>query len=127
MHLYYSFSIILTLLACSVVGAPSKAPLVKRCTNSAADRSCWSDGFDLSTNYYDEAPDTGVTREVCDAEYSGDYLTNFIQYFLELVNTTLAPDGVSRNVLLVNGTFPGPTLFADWVIVYKRRYNWPTF
>ena len=33
-------------------------------TNSANDRASWSDGFDLSTNYYEEAPDTGVTREV---------------------------------------------------------------
>lgn len=72
-------------------------PLAKRCTNSASDRSCWGD-YDLSTNYYDEVPDTGVTRE----------------YYLELVNTTASLDGVSRDVLLVNGTFPGPTLFADW-------------
>ncbi|RDW92183.1 hypothetical protein BP5796_01577 [Coleophoma crateriformis] len=78
------------------VTLPSK-PLGKRCVNSASDRSCWGD-YDLSTNYYDEAPDTGVTRE----------------YWLTLSNTTAAPDGVSRNVLLVNGTFPGPTLFADW-------------
>lgn len=50
--------------AAGVNAAPSKAPIAKRCTNSATDRSCWSDSFDLSTNYYEEAPDTGVTREV---------------------------------------------------------------
>ncbi|KAH8585412.1 extracellular dihydrogeodin oxidase/laccase [Bisporella sp. PMI_857] len=98
MHFLTSVASGLALIASSVNAAPSKAPLGRRCTNSASDRSCWSDSFDLSTNYYDEVPDTGVTRE----------------YYLELVNTTAALDGVSRNVLLVNGTFPGPTLFADW-------------
>ncbi|KAH8685762.1 Cupredoxin [Tricladium varicosporioides] len=86
-------------MSSGVFAAPSPQlhSLSKRCTNSASDRSCWGD-YDTSTNYYDEAPDTGVTRE----------------YYLELVNTTASLDGVSRNVLLVNGTFPGPTLFADW-------------
>jgi FtsP/CotA-like multicopper oxidase with cupredoxin domain len=32
--------------------------------------------------------------------------------YLELVNTTASLDGVSRDVLLVNGTFPGPTIIA---------------
>lgn len=47
--------------------------------NSATDRSAWCD-YDLSTNWYDEAPDTGVTRE----------------YYLELTETTVDPDGYSR-------------------------------
>ena len=92
------------LLASSLVLIPdvSAAPqphssLSKRCTYSSTDRACWGD-YDLSTDYYTESPDTGVTRE----------------YYFELVNTTAALDGVSRNVLLVNGTFPGPTIYADW-------------
>ena len=77
-------------------------------SNTADDRSSWCDGFDINTNYHDEAPDTGVTRE----------------YWLELVNTTLAPDGVERIVLTVNGTLPGPTIFADWgdtVVVHVKN------
>ncbi|KAI9048532.1 hypothetical protein LZ554_007365 [Drepanopeziza brunnea f. sp. 'monogermtubi'] len=86
-------------------------PLAKRCVNSASDRTCWGD-YDISTDYYTEVPDTGVTRE----------------YYLELVNTTASLDGVERMVLLVNGTFPGPTLFADWgdtvkVTVYNGLAN----
>jgi FtsP/CotA-like multicopper oxidase with cupredoxin domain len=84
-------------LIASVNAAPRSSSLIKRCTNSATDRSCWGN-YDLSTNYYDEAPDTGVTVEV----------------WLELVNTTASLDGVERNVLLVNGTFPGPTIIANW-------------
>jgi FtsP/CotA-like multicopper oxidase with cupredoxin domain len=34
--------------------------------------------------------------------------------YLELVNTTASLDGFERNVLLVNGTFPGPTIIANW-------------
>lgn len=30
------------------------------------------------------------------------------------MNTTASLDGVERNVLLVNGTLPGPTIIADW-------------
>ncbi|ETS74991.1 hypothetical protein PFICI_13475 [Pestalotiopsis fici W106-1] len=87
------------LVATKVAAAPqSSAPsLSKRCTNSAEDRSCWGD-YDISTNYYDEAPDTGVVRE----------------YWFNIVNTTAAPDGVERVVLSVNGSIPGPTIIADW-------------
>lgn len=60
----------------------------------------WTPGnsFDINTNYYEEVPDTGVVRE----------------YYFNLVNTTAAPDGRERQVLLVNGSFPGPTIIADW-------------
>jgi FtsP/CotA-like multicopper oxidase with cupredoxin domain len=91
------FAASLALVLSGVTAAPHNSHLSKRCTNSATDRSCWGD-YDLSTNYYSEVPDTGVTRE----------------YWFEIVNTTAALDGVSRTVLLVNGTFPGPTIIADW-------------
>ncbi|KAH8882067.1 putative extracellular dihydrogeodin oxidase/laccase [Thozetella sp. PMI_491] len=71
--------------------------LSKRCTNSADDRSCWGD-YDVSTNYYDESPDTGVTRE----------------YWFDITNTTAAPDGIEKIILAINGTVPGPTIYADW-------------
>lgn len=87
------------LLASGVVAAPkaSTPSLSKRCTNSADDRTCWGD-YDISTNYYDEVPDTGVTRE----------------YWWDIVNITAAPDGVERFVLAINGSIPGPTIIADW-------------
>ncbi|KAJ9156302.1 Multicopper oxidase, type 2 [Pleurostoma richardsiae] len=75
----------------------STPSLFKRCTNSASDRSCWGD-YDISTNYYEESPDTGVVRE----------------YWWEITNTTAAPDGIERIILAVNGTVPGPTIYADW-------------
>lgn len=37
-----------------------------------------------------------------------------MQYYFELTNTTASPDGVSREVLTVNGSVPGPTIYADW-------------
>jgi hypothetical protein len=83
------------------LGAPSfefsPSTLSKRCTNSATDRSCWGD-YDITTNYYDEGPDTGVVRE----------------YWFEITNTTAAPDGIERLILSINGTVPGPTIIADW-------------
>jgi hypothetical protein len=88
----------LTSLALSVQAEPiAKNSLSKRCTNSAEDRTCWGD-FDITTNYYEDGPDTGVVRE----------------YWFDIVNTTAAPDGVERVILSVNGSVPGPTIIADW-------------
>ncbi|RWA15010.1 hypothetical protein EKO27_g51 [Xylaria grammica] len=65
--------------------------------DSATAPNCWGN-YSLSTNWYEEAPDTGVIRE----------------YWFELVNKTLAPDGVERMTLSINGSIPGPTIEADW-------------
>jgi hypothetical protein len=48
------------------------------CVNTATSRGCWGD-YSIDTNFYEETPHTGVTRE----------------YWLSVQNTTLAPD-VSR-------------------------------
>lgn len=74
--------------------------------NTADDRSVWCD-YDLSTNYYDEVPDTGVTRE----------------YWLNVEEGTLAPDGYSRFVQTFNGTIPGPTLFAGKSFMMRSVLN----
>lgn len=65
--------------------------------DSANNPSCWG-AYSLSTNWYDEAPDTGVVRE----------------FWWEITETTLAPDGFSRPVQTINGTIPGPQITADW-------------
>lgn len=65
--------------------------------NTASTRSTWCD-YSIDTDYSTEVVDTGVTKE----------------YWLELTDVTVAPDGYSRSAMAVNGTIPGPTLFADW-------------
>ncbi|KAI3528810.1 multicopper oxidase [Colletotrichum filicis] len=78
------------------------------CVNSPSNRACWTEGFDLSTNYYDEVPDTGVVRE----------------YWFNVENGTAAPDGYEMPVQLINGSFPGPTIIADWgdtVVVHLKN------
>jgi hypothetical protein len=45
-------------------------------------------------------PDTGVTRT----------------YDLHVAYQTIAPDGVIRNGLTVNGQFPGPLVVANWYV-----------
>jgi len=67
------------------------------CENTATSRSCWGN-FSIDTNFYDDGPDTGVTRE----------------YWLSVVNVTCAPDGYQRTCLTFNGTIPGPAIIADW-------------
>ncbi|KAH7007165.1 Cupredoxin [Ilyonectria destructans] len=65
--------------------------------NTATTRSEWCD-YSIDTDYNTEYVDTGVTRE----------------YWFELTDVTVAPDGVSRSAMAVNGSIPGPTIFADW-------------
>ncbi|KAH8159717.1 multicopper oxidase [Xylaria polymorpha] len=75
--------------------------------DSATAPNCWGN-YSLSTNWYEEAPDTGVIRE----------------YWFELVNSTLSPDGVPRLSLTINGSIPGPTIEADWgdtVVVHVKN------
>lgn len=47
-------------------------------------------------------------------ETSETSLTIYLKYWFEVSNTTAAPDGFERNALLINGSFPGPVIFADW-------------
>ncbi|CAD0041712.1 unnamed protein product [Aureobasidium pullulans] len=39
---------------------------------------------------------------------------NQVEYSLDLTECTVAPDGVSRKALCINGQFPGPLLEASW-------------
>lgn len=50
------------------------------------------------TNSYDDFPNTGVQRN----------------YEFTLSRGNLAPDGINRSVILVNGQFPGPLIQANW-------------
>ena len=72
--------------------------LCKNNTNGPASRACWTEGFDINTDFDNNWPDTGVTRK----------------YNFEITNGTAAPDGNSRITFLINGQYPGPTIFADW-------------
>jgi hypothetical protein len=85
------------------------------CDNTATSRNCWGQ-YSVDTDYYETTPDTGVTREVCEhVVCQRDSLTNTgQQYWLVAEQTTLAPDGYERGVLVFNGTLPGPTIEADW-------------
>lgn len=65
--------------------------------NTPANRASWC-SYNVSTNYYDVVPNTGVTRE----------------YWFNVEQITAAPDGVSRMVMAINGSVPGPTIIADW-------------
>ena len=65
--------------------------------NTPLTRSRWCQ-YDINTDYTQIVPNTGVTRE----------------YWLNMEELVAAPDGFSRPVMAVNGTIPGPTIFADW-------------
>jgi len=58
----------------------------------------WGSRTAQNTNPYQQAPQTGVVR----------------QYNFVIERGVLAPDGVEREVILINGQFPGPTIEANW-------------
>lgn len=51
------------------------ANLPKGCQNGPHSRGCWGN-YSIDTNYYEDSPRTGVTRE----------------YWLEVLNSTVSPD-----------------------------------
>jgi len=68
------------------------------CNHGPSSRGCWHGDFSIDTDMDEHWPDTGKV----------------VKYHLEIQNTTLAPDGFSRDVMIINGQFPGPTIVADW-------------
>ncbi|KAH7184181.1 Cupredoxin, partial [Fusarium oxysporum] len=65
--------------------------------NTPSNRSCWSPGHDITTDYEDVVPE-GVTRK----------------FYLEVSNESIAPDGYMVDRMLFNKTYPGPTLEGNW-------------
>lgn len=64
------FSVSASLLAVAAIVATCNAAALnvsnsslKRCTNSASNRKCWGN-YDITTDYENVVPETGVTREV---------------------------------------------------------------
>ncbi|KAJ9654059.1 laccase, multicopper oxidase, benzenediol:oxygen oxidorectuctase [Neophaeococcomyces mojaviensis] len=68
------------------------------CFNSPTSRQCWGGGYSINTNVDSTWPRTGRT----------------VRYNLEIQNITLALDGHPKQVLAVNGQYPGPTIRARW-------------
>ena len=58
----------------------------------------WGGRTAKHTDYYKDIPNTGVTR----------------QYDFTITEQEIAPDGVTRMGMVVNGAFPGPSIEANW-------------
>ncbi|KAF3399070.1 Laccase-2 [Talaromyces pinophilus] len=90
-----------------VLGAATTHPSQPCPGNTARDRTKWCN-YDINTDYYNIVPNTGVTRE----------------YWFDIRDQTLAPDGIPRYVQAINGSVPGPTIHANWgdeVVVHVRN------
>ncbi|PLN86312.1 Cupredoxin [Aspergillus taichungensis] len=79
-------------------GLPTRPPRGLPCPgNLPRDRSRWCN-YDINTDYHNVVPNTGVTRE----------------YWFTIDEMEMAPDGVPRQVMAVNGSIPGPTIIGNW-------------
>lgn len=94
---------LLALLCSPVFAVPAFDHVISRqaqSCNTPENRACWTDGFDINTDYELSTPE-GTTRE-------------FSWEITEIENWT-GPDGVTKEkVMLVNNQLPGPVLYADW-------------
>ncbi|KAF2167126.1 multicopper oxidase [Zasmidium cellare ATCC 36951] len=58
----------------------------------------WGNMTAGGTNVYEQTPDTGVTRS----------------YDFTIARATLAPEGIPKEMMLINGQYPGPLIEANW-------------
>lgn len=58
----------------------------------------WGNMTAGGTNVYENTPNTGVTRS----------------YDFTIARATLAPEGIPKEMMLINGQFPGPLIEANW-------------
>ncbi|KAJ9142472.1 Multicopper oxidase [Pleurostoma richardsiae] len=94
----------LTTLAPLAAAAPydnlNPVPSSSTC-NTPSNRSCWTDGFNIDTDYETYVPTTNLTRL---------YIFNLTE-----ADNYIGADGVvKKKAMLINGAFPGPVIQADW-------------
>ncbi|CAF9913428.1 MAG: hypothetical protein GOMPHAMPRED_007909 [Gomphillus americanus] len=83
----------------STLGTLQQGPLAPFLTNNPLPSGYpWGTRTVYNTNPYEIPPFTGVVRP----------------YTFTISRGNIAPDGVNRSVILVNGAFPGPTIEANW-------------
>ncbi|KAF7909066.1 hypothetical protein BELL_0043g00250 [Botrytis elliptica] len=82
----------------SKVSSNNKRISTPTCLNAASSRNCWNGNYSIDTNSEEAWPNTGVV----------------VAYTLTITNQTMSPDGTPRWMLVVNGTYPGPTITANW-------------
>ncbi|KUJ13616.1 Cu-oxidase-domain-containing protein [Mollisia scopiformis] len=75
----------------------AKDNLQRNPVDTPQNRSYWSPGFDIQTDYEDKTP-PGRLRE----------------YELTITQEWIAPDGYLTYGTVFNGRYPGPTIEADW-------------
>jgi len=68
------------------------------CYNGPENRRCWTPGFDIETNYEIKTP---TTRHIS-------------RHYLIIDEGTFDKDGYEVSALLINGSYPGPALNANW-------------
>lgn len=69
----------------------------EECINSPTCRNCWDGDFSIGTDSEEEWPNTGKT----------------VKYVFEVTEKLMAPDGTPRDMIVVNGQYPGPTIVAS--------------
>jgi len=91
-------------------GVVKRAPTCHTSTN----RACWSDGFDINTDYEEHFPATGTVREVYTPVFPCHYFPVLMpmpwQYNLVITehDNWVGGDGIpKKKAMLINGQFPG--------------------
>ncbi|KAK8014122.1 hypothetical protein PG990_007418 [Apiospora arundinis] len=98
-------SVSLFVSLCAAAPAPEVSKIETRAAstcNIASNRACWTDNFNIQTDYETSTPPAASTPRTYDWELTEQ-------------DNWVGPDGrILPKVMLINGQFPGPTLRADW-------------
>lgn len=86
---------------------------VQESCNTSENRQCWSDGFNVKTDYETETP-PGEVKRVRNHSLYLYYCSNRRQFILDVTNEQISPDGYNVSRLLFNNSYPGPTLEGNW-------------
>lgn len=86
--------------------ATSSTP-TSTCAHGPNSRECWDGDRSIDTDFDSNWPTTGRT----------------VYYNFDISNITMSLDGFSREVLAINGQYPGPTIEANWGDIISITVN----
>lgn len=103
-------------IVASTLSLVAAAPTISNCIHDATHRQCWSNGFDINTNYCSlylpvlSSVNRRLIRYIIDQSWP--WTGNVVSYDLTVSNVVASPDGYSKPMMLVNGQYPGPAIVA---------------
>ena len=83
----------------------------------------WGDRSAALTNPFEQSPTTGKCQRPRPQRQDLSLAGVVRNYEFTIARGNIAPDGVNKSVILINGQFPGPTIEANWGDTFSIKVN----